>query len=148
MDLSSLYTTPGSNRKPRRVGRGESSGSGKTAGKGTKGQMSRKGHKRKVNFEGGQMPLLRRLPKRGFKNPARVAYTAVNLESLNGFEDGSVVDAAALMSKGIVKKFANGGFKVLSGGEYGRKLTVKANAFSAAAKSKIEELGGTCEIVK
>lgn len=147
MDLSSLYSTPGSTNKSKRKGRGESSGKGKTAGKGTKGQMARKGHKRKVNFEGGQMPLFRRLPRRGFKNPARKAYTAVNLEALNAFEDGAVVDAAALDALNIVKKFENGGYKVLAKGELTRKLTVKANAFSAAAKQKIEALGGTCEVV-
>lgn len=147
LSLSSLSTNPGSNKRSKRLGRGESSGKGKTSGKGNKGQMARKGHKRKVNFEGGQMPLLRRLPKRGFKNPARVAYTAVNLEALNSFEDGAVVDAAALINANIVKKFANGGFKVLCKGELNRKLTVKANAFSATAKAKIEALGGTCEVI-
>ena len=96
MDLSSLYSTPGSNKRAKRLGRGDSSGKGGTSGKGTKGQMARKGHKHKVNFEGGQMPLLRRLPKRGFKNPTRIAYSPVNLDALNGFEDGAVVDAAAL----------------------------------------------------
>mgnify|MGYP003424351011 FL=1 len=148
LSLSNLYTTPGSNKKSKRLGRGESSGKGKTSGKGNKGQMARKGHKRKVNFEGGQMPLLRRLPKRGFKNPARVAYTAVNLEVLNTFfKDGDVVDAAALVAVGAVKKFANGGFKVLCKGDLEKKLTVKANAFSATAKAKIESLGGTCEVI-
>ena len=147
MDLSSLYSTPGSNKKSKRLGRGESSGKGKTSGKGNKGQMARKGHKRKVNFEGGQMPLLRRLPKRGFKNINRIAYTPVNFVVLNEFEDGAVVDATMLMSAGFVRKFEKGGFKVLAKGELTRKLTVKANKFSAQAKAKIEALGGTCEVV-
>lgn len=148
MELSNLYSTPGSHKKSKRLGRGNASGKGGTSGKGHKGQMARKGHKRKVNFEGGQMPLLRRLPKRGFKNPARIAYTAVNLGSLNGFDDGAVVDAAALSALGIIKKTAKGGFKILAKGELSaKKLTVKANGFSAAAKTAIETLGGTCEIV-
>ncbi len=148
MDLSSLYSTPGSHYKSKRLGRGKSSGKGGTSGKGTKGQMARKGHKRKVNFEGGQMPLLRRLPKRGFKNPSRIAFTAINLSTLNAFEEGCVVDAAALLTLGIVRKFDNGGFKVLAKGTLEAKnLIVKANGFSEAAKAKIEALGGTCEVV-
>lgn len=148
MDLSNLYSTPGSNYKSKRLGRGASSGKGGTSGKGTKGQMARKGHKHKVNFEGGQMPLLRRLPKRGFSNPTRVIFTPVNLAALNAFEEGCVVDAAALLALGIIRKFENGGFKVLAKGELtAKKLTVKANAFSETAKAKIEELGGTCEVV-
>ena len=111
--------------------------------------MSRKGHKRKLGFEGGQMVLLRRLPKRGFNNPERIAYLPVNLEALNRFEDGAVVDAAALVATGLAKKFERGGFKVLAKGELKVKgLQVKANAVSAAAKAKIEELGGSVEIVK
>ena len=147
MDLSSLYSTLGSKKKSKRLGRGESSGKGKTSGRGHKGQMARKGHKHKVNFEGGQMPLLRRLPKRGFKNINRITYTPVNLSALNEFEDGAVVDAAALISARLVRKFEKRGFKVLAKGELTRKLTVKANKFSAQAKVKIEALGGKCEIV-
>ena len=146
MKLSELYSTPGSNKKSKRLGRGNASGKGGTSGKGHKGQMARKGHKRKVNFEGGQMPLLRRLPKRGFKNPTRIEYNAVNFDSLNLFEDGATIDAGALIAIGVLKKIAKGGFKVLAKGELtAKKLTVKANGFSAAAKAKIEELGGTCE---
>ena len=149
MKLSNLYSTPGSHKKSKRLGRGDGSGKGGTSGKGHKGQMARKGHKRKVNFEGGQMPLLRRLPKRGFKNPTRVSYSAVNFDALNQFEDGATVDAAALMSLGTLKQIANGGFKVLAKGELTAKnLKVKANGFSAAAKAKIEEFGGTCEVAK
>ena len=148
MDLSNLYSTPGSNKRAKRLGRGDSSGKGGTSGKGHKGQMARKGHKRKVNFEGGQMPLLRRLPKRGFTNPARIAYSPVNLAALNGFEDGSTVDAAALITLGLVRNCEKGGVKILAKGELTAKnLAVKANAFSEAAKAKIETLGGTCEVV-
>ena len=148
MDLSNLYSTPGSNKRAKRLGRGDSSGKGGTSGKGHKGQMARKGHKRKVNFEGGQMPLLRRLPKRGFTNPARIAYSPVNLDALNGFEDGAVVDAAALVALAIVRRPEIGGVKILAKGELTAKnLVVKANAFSEAAKAKIEALGGTCEVV-
>jgi large subunit ribosomal protein L15 len=109
--------------------------------------MARKGHKRKVAFEGGQMPLLRRLPKRGFTNPTRVAFTPVNLAILNRFEDGTVVDPVALIRARVVKQVANGGIKILGVGTLERKLTVKASAFSASAKTKIEALGGTCETV-
>ncbi len=111
--------------------------------------MSRKGHKRKIGFEGGQMILVRRLPKRGFQNPARVAYTPVNFDVLNQFPEGATVNAAELLAKGAMNRFANGGFKVLAKGELKVKgLQVKANAVSAAAKAKIEELGGSVEIVK
>ena len=149
MKLHELSNTPGSKKRAKRLGRGEASGLGKTAGKGTKGQMSRKGHKRKIGFEGGQMILVRRLPKRGFQNPARVAYTPVNFDVLNQFPEGATVTAAELLAKGAMNRFANGGFKVLAKGELKVKgLQVKANAVSAAAKAKIEELGGSVEIVK
>lgn len=149
MQLHNLYSTPGSHKTSKRLGRGDASGKGGSAGKGTKGQMSRKGHKRKLGFEGGQMVLIRRLPKRGFKNPARTEYTPVNLEMLNRFAEGTTVDAAALMAIGLVKAFANGGFKVLGRGELTVKnLQVKANAVSESAKAKIEALGGSVEIVK
>lgn len=148
MDLSNLYSTPGSHKSAKRLGRGDASGKGGTSGKGTKGQMARKGHKRKIGFEGGQMVLIRRLPKRGFKNPARVAYTPVNLSALNAFKDGTTVDAAALLSLGLVKAFANGGFKILAKGELTSKnLQVKANAVSEKAKSIIEAAGGSVELV-
>ena len=147
MKLHELQTTPGSHKTSKRLGRGDASGKGGSAGKGTKGQMSRKGHKRKIGFEGGQMVLLRRLPKRGFNNPERIAYLPVNLEALNRFDDGAVVDAAALVATGLAKKFERGGFKVLAKGELTKKLAVKANAVSAAAKAKIEALGGSVEIV-
>ncbi len=146
MDLSSLSITPGSRTAPTRKGRGRASGKGKTSGKGHKGQMARKGHKRKLAFEGGQMPLLRRLPKRGFKNPARVEFTPVNVATLNRFEDGALVDPMVLIRARLVKQVAGGGIKILGVGTLERKLTVKASAFSASAKAKIEALGGTCEI--
>ncbi len=149
MKLHELSNTPGSKKRAKRLGRGDASGKGGTSGKGTKGQMARKGHKRKIGFEGGQMILIRRLPKRGFQNPARVSYQPVNLEALNGFSEGAVVDAAALMATGVVKAFPNGGWKLLAKGELTAKgLKVKANAASAAAKAKIEALGGSVEIVK
>ena len=144
MDLHSLSKTPGARRRSKRLGRGPASGKGKTSGKGHKGQMARKGHKRKIAFEGGQMPLIRRLPKRGFKNPMRKELLGINVGALERFADGDVVDSAALQKAGL----ANGpcdGIKILGRGDLGRKLTVKATAFSAAAKTKIEAAGGTCE---
>ncbi len=144
MDLHSLSKTPGARRRAKRLGRGMASGKGKTSGKGHKGQMARKGHKRKLAFEGGQMPLIRRLPKRGFKNPVRKEYMGVNVGALACFADGDVVDTAALKKAGLANG-AHDGVKVLGRGDLDRKLTVKAAAFSAAAKTKIEAAGGTCE---
>jgi len=148
MNLSNLKNTPGARRTPKRLGRGMGSGLGRTSGKGHKGQMARKGHKRKWGHEGGQMPLFRRLPKRGFGNPARIEYTGLNLDRLNAFADGAVVDITALLTAKMVKQVENGGVKILGGGDITKKLTVKANAFTASAKQKIEAAGGTCEIVK
>ena len=136
----------GSAVKPFRKGRGAGSGNGKTAGKGHKGQNARSGGGVKPGFEGGQLPLYRRLPKRGFHNKFATIYTEVNVEKLNGFEDGAVVDMAALMAAGIVRK-ANDGLKILGRGEITKKLTVRANVFSASAKEKIEAVGGTAEEV-
>jgi len=145
--LHTLTKTPGS-RKPRmRIGRGIGSGKGKTAGKGHKGQMARKGHKRKLGFEGGQMRLVRRLPKRGFHNPAARVYLPVNVGDLARFEPGTEVTAALLRQAGLARGRADG-IKLLGGGELDRKLTVKVQAFSAAARAKIEAAGGTCEVVK
>jgi len=146
MDLHSLTNTPGARHRRKRLGRGMASRKGKTSGKGHKGQMARKGHKHKLAFEGGQMPLIRRLPKRGFKNPARLEYIGVNLTGLERFEEGAIVDPAALRKAGL----ANGtcdGIKILGRGEIAKKLTVKANAFSESAKAKIEAAGGVCEVV-
>ncbi len=146
MDLQSLSNVPGARRTRKRRGRGRASGMGKTSGRGHKGQMAHKGHKHKLGFEGGQMPLLRRLPKRGFHNPTRVAYAAVNVCELNRFEDGSEVTPAAMTKQGLAGQ-VTGGVKVLGSGTLSRKLTVKAQAFSASARAKIEAAGGTCEIV-
>ena len=142
MELSSLSNTPGARRSRKRVGRGPGSGLGKTSGRGHKGQMARKGHKHKLGFEGGQMPLMRRLPKRGFKNPNREAWQPVNVAALNRFADDAVVTPAELLQAGLVR--ANrGGVKILGTGNLAKKLTVRADAFSASAKAKIEAAGGT-----
>ena len=146
MKLHELSPAAGSAVKPFRKGRGAGSGNGKTAGKGHKGQNARSGGGVKPGFEGGQLPLYRRLPKRGFKNHFATVYTVVNVETLNCFEDGAVVDMAALMAAGIVRK-ANDGLKILGRGEITKKLTVRANVFSASAKEKIEAVGGTAEEV-
>ena len=146
MDLHSLTNTPGARHRRKRLGRGMASGKGKTSGKGHKGQMARKGHKHKLAFEGGQMPLIRRLPKRGFKNPTRTVYIGVNLMNLDRFEDGATVGPEEFRKAGL----ANGGsdgVKILGRGEITKKLTVKANAFSESAKTKIEAAGGVCEVV-
>jgi large subunit ribosomal protein L15 len=129
-----------------RVGRGRASGKGKTAGRGHKGAYARTGHKHKPLFEGGQMPLVRKLPKRGFKNYNSREVLGINLDALNVFEDGAEVTVALLKEKGL----ANGRFdavKILGNGNVEKKLTVKANGFSASAREKIEAAGGTCEIV-
>jgi large subunit ribosomal protein L15 len=145
MDLSTLTNTPGARKSRKRVGRGPASGHGKTSGKGHKGQKARKGHKHKLGFEGGQMPLVRRLPKRGFKNPNRIPWQTVNIKSLNRFEAGSQVTALELLQVGLIR--ANrGGVKILGIGDLDRKLTVTASAFSASAKAKIEAAGGTAVV--
>ncbi len=146
MKLHELSPAAGSAVKPFRKGRGAGSGNGKTAGKGHKGQNARSGGGVKPGFEGGQLPLYRRLPKRGFYNKFATVYTIVNVEALNRFEDGAVVDMAALLNAGIVKK-ENDGLKVLGRGEITKKVTVKANVFSASAKEKIEAAGGKIEVV-
>ncbi len=146
MKLHELSPAAGSAVKPYRKGRGAGSGNGKTAGKGHKGQNARSGGGVKPGFEGGQLPLYRRLPKRGFTNHFATVYSVVNVEALNTFEEGAVVDMAALMAAGIVRK-ANDGLKILGRGEITKKLTVRANVFSASAKEKIEAVGGTAEEV-
>ncbi len=147
MRLHDLKPRPGAKHRRKRLGQGESSGRGKTAGRGGKGQTARSGSSIRIGFEGGQMPLIRRIPKRGFNNTRfATRYLAVNVGELNQFEDGAQVDETAIRSAGL----ANGrsdGVKILSGGELTRKLTVRASAFSAAAKAKIEAKGGQCEIV-
>jgi len=146
MRLHNLKPRPGAKHRRKRLGSGESSGQGKTSGRGGKGQTARSGSSIRAGFEGGQMPLYRRLPKRGFNNAQHaVRYLPVNLETLNRFEDGARVDEAALRQAGL----ANGrsdGIKILGSGELTRKLTVCAHAFSASAKAKIEGKGGVCEI--
>jgi len=122
------------------------SGTGKTCGRGHKGQMARKGHKHKPGFEGGQMRLVRRLPKRGFQNPTARHFLPVNVEDLGRFEDDAVVTAAVLRESGLASGSASG-IKILGRGELKKKLTVKARAFSASAKAKIEAAGGVCEVV-
>ena len=129
-----------------RVGRGDSSGYGKTAGRGEKGQKSRSGAKIRPFFEGGQIPLYRKLPKRGFTNRFAKNYAIVNVSDLNRFEDGAIVDIQTLLDARVIRK-AQDGLKVLGNGEITKKLTVKAAKFSAAAKEKIEAAGGSCEEV-
>jgi large subunit ribosomal protein L15 len=147
MRLHDLKPRPGAKHRKKRLGQGESSGRGKTSGRGGKGQSARSGSSIRIGFEGGQMPLIRRIPKRGFNNKRfKIAYLPVNLTELNAFEAGSVVDVAALQKAGL----ANGtydGIKILARGELKQKLTVRAHAFSAAAKTAIEALGGTAEVV-
>ena len=147
MRLHDLKPRPGAKHRRKRLGQGESSGHGKTSGRGGKGQTARSGSSIRIGFEGGQMPLIRRIPKRGFNNARHATrYLAVNLEALNRFDEGARVDESALRSAGL----ANGrgdGIKILGGGELTRKLTVSAHAFSASARSKIEAKGGACEMV-
>ena len=144
MKLNELRATPGAMQEPKRIGRGHGSGNGKTAGKGHKGQKARAGHGFRPGFEGGQMPLQRRIPKRGFNNIFRTQYATVNVSALNIFEDGAVVNAEALINAGLLKKTLDG-VKVLGNGELTKKLTVEAAAFSASSKQKIEEAGGKAE---
>lgn len=146
MKLNQLSATPGATHSAKRVGRGHGSGWGKTAAKGHKGQKARSGGGVRPGFEGGQMPLQRRIPKRGFNNIFRKELTTVNVGSLNCFEDGAVVDLEALLEKGVVKSSPNG-VKILSNGKVEKKLTVKASAFSEAAKAKIEAAGGKAEVI-
>jgi large subunit ribosomal protein L15 len=147
MRLHDLKPRPGAKHRRKRLGQGESSGHGKTAGRGGKGQTARSGSSIRIGFEGGQMPLIRRIPKRGFNNTRHATtYIPVNVESLNVFDDGAKVDAAALKSLGL----ANGpghGIKILGTGEVTKKLSVSAHKFSASARTKIEAKGGTCEVV-
>ena len=148
MKLHELSPAEGSVKERFRKGRGAGSGNGKTAGKGHKGQNARSGGGVRPGFEGGQLPLYRKLPKRGFKNFLfGKVYTVVNVESLNKFNDGEVVDAAALLAKGIISDVAKNGVKVLGEGALKKNLTVKAAVFSGAAKEKIEAAGGKTEVV-
>ena len=146
MELSNLQPAEGSKHSDNfRRGRGHGSGNGKTAGKGHKGQKARSGAPR-AGFEGGQMPLYRRIPKRGFRNRNSLDIVAINVSALEVFENGAVVDVDALLEKGIVKN-PRDGVKILGNGELTKKLSVKVNAYSASAKEKIEALGGTAEVM-
>ena len=146
MELSNLQPAEGSKHSDNfRRGRGHGSGNGKTAGKGHKGQKARSGAPR-VGFEGGQMPLYRRIPKRGFKNRNTLEIVAINMSALEVFEDGATVTIDAMKEVGIIKN-AKDGVKILGNGELTKKLTVQANAFSASAKEKIESLGGKAEVI-
>ena len=146
MNLHELSPAAGSNTKAYRKGRGAGSGNGKTGGRGQKGQWARSGGGVRVGFEGGQMPLARRLPKRGFHNIFAKPLEAINVSVLDKFEDGAVVDAKALLEKGILSK-CEYGVKILGNGSITKKLTVQASAFSASAKEKIEAAGGTVEVI-
>ena len=146
MKLHELSPAEGSAKANYRKGRGPGSGNGKTAGKGHKGQNARSGGGVKPGFEGGQLPLYRRSPKRGFHNKFGKSYAIVNVDMLNNFEDGAVVDAAALIDSGIIKSVCDG-IKILGEGELTKKLTVKAAVFSETAKEKIEALGGKTEVL-
>ncbi|PRO64590.1 50S ribosomal protein L15 [Alkalicoccus urumqiensis] len=146
MQLHELKPAAGSRKTRNRVGRGVGSGNGKTAGRGTKGQKARAGGGVRPGFEGGQMPIFRRLPKRGFQNPNRVEYAVVNLETLNRFDEGTEVTPALLVESGVVKNEKDG-IKILGNGSLDRKLTVKAAKFSASAKDAIEAAGGTAEVL-
>ena len=146
MNLHELSPAPGSNPKAYRKGRGHGSGNGKTAGRGHKGQWARSGGGVRVGFEGGQMPLSRRIPKRGFNNIFAKPLEAINVSALEKFEDGAVVNAQALLEKGVLSK-CEYGVKILGNGSITKKLTVQASAFSASAKEKIEAAGGKAEVI-
>jgi large subunit ribosomal protein L15 len=147
MELSNLKPKKGSRHARRRVGRGPGSGHGKTAGRGEKGQKSRSGFSRMKGFEGGQMPLHRRLPKRGFTNIFKVEYSVVNLADLDRFDSGATIDLAALRQAGLIKG-AKAKVKVLGNGALSKKLNVHAEKFSKTAREKIEAAGGTCQEIK
>lgn len=146
MKLHELQPNPGSTTASKRLGRGSGSGLGKTSGKGHKGAKARSGGGKRPGFEGGQMPLYRRVPKRGFRNVFRTEYAFVNVEQLEAFNSGDTVTVDALLERRIIRKELDG-VKVLGDGQLTKKLTVQANAFSASAKEKIEALGGKAEVI-
>jgi large subunit ribosomal protein L15 len=147
MRLHDLRPRPGAKHRRKRLGQGESSGHGKTSGRGGKGQTARSGSSIRIGFEGGQMPLIRRIPKRGFNNKRfATRYLAVNVGDLDRFDNGARVDETALRSAGLANGHASG-VKILGEGELSKKLVVSASAFSASARVKIEAKGGTCEII-
>ena len=147
MNLNELVPAPGSRTKPYRKGRGIGSGNGKTAGKGHKGQNARSGGGVRPGFEGGQMPLYRRLPKRGFKNVLAVKYSEINVSTLDKFEDGAEITPELLQESGLIKKL-NDGVSVMGNGEITKKVTVHANRFTKTAKEKIEKAGGKAIIIE
>ena len=146
MELNNIKPAVGSVQKKTRIGRGPGSGYGGTSTRGHKGAKSRSGYKRKIGFEGGQMPLYRRLPKRGFKNRNTLGIEAVNIEAFEKFENDTVVTIDLMLENGIIKDVKDG-VKVLGNGTFTKKLTIQANAFSEGAKAKIEELGGKAEVI-
>ena len=146
MKLHELSPVEGSKKDAKRIGRGHGSGWGKTSGKGHKGQKAIAGRGMRVGFEGGQMPLQRRIPKRGFNNIFAKEIVSINVGSLNRFEDGAVVDAAALVEAGLVKNYFDG-IKILGNGELKKNITVKVDAYSESAKAKIEAAGGKAEVI-
>lgn len=147
MKLHELTPAEGSTKEAKRIGRGHGSGNGKTAGKGHKGQKARAGHGMRPGFEGGQMPLQRRIPKRGFNNIFAKEITAINVAALDVFEDGAVVDNAALEAKGLIDN-ANAAVKILGNGNVTKKLTVKVSAYSKSAEEKITKAGGKTEVIE
>ncbi len=147
MKLNELSPAPNSKKTVRRLGRGTGSGLGKTSGKGQKGQNSRSGGGVRPGFEGGQMPLLRRLPKVGFTNKFRKVYTTVNVDVLERYENGTVVDAELLRKDGLIGKLENAGLKVLGNGSLTKNLTVRANKFTESAIEKIKQAGGSIEVL-
>ncbi len=146
MKLHELSPVEGSKKSAKRIGRGHGSGWGKTSGKGHKGQKARAGRGMRVGFEGGQMPLQRRIPKRGFNNIFAKEIVSINVGSLNRFEEGAVVDVAALVEAGLVKNYFDG-IKILGNGELKKNITVKVDAYSESAKAKIEAAGGKAEVI-
>ena len=146
MKLHELKPAFGATTAPKRLGRGVGSGLGKTSGKGHKGAKARSGGGKRPGFEGGQMPLVRRLPKRGFYNPFRIEYVAINVDRLEVFEDGMTVTPVELIEYGIIKKIGDG-IKIMGNGELTKKLTVQAAKFTATAKEKIEAAGGKAEVI-
>ena len=146
MKLHELSPAPGSTKNRNRVGRGIGSGNGKTAGRGMKGQLSRSGGGKYKGFEGGQMPIYRRLPKRGFKNIFRKTYAEVNVATLNRFDDGTTVDPVVLVEEGILKNVCDG-IRILGNGELTKKLTVRANGFTKTAEEKITAAGGKVGVI-
>lgn len=147
MRIDDLSPASGARTAPKRLGRGIGSGLGKTSGKGHKGQWARSGGGVRIGFEGGQMPLARRLPKTGFDNAWKKVYSTVNVDALNAFNDGDVVTAEACKEKGILSKIEPYGLKVLGDGELTKKLTVKASKFTKSAAEKIAKAGGTTEVL-